>query len=226
MGRLGDYTYPDLDARAAVDISRILVDDFDGEAPTEEALAAALGHSTTRSGAFKGKMADARKWGVISARGIEATELAYRLASPADQNVERTALFEMHRNIEILRDLREQLGGCLPSADLANILKGMTGADPEAVKAAAPELRRLYSRMLVYEPDRDARGVEPVPGGGRGRLNTDDWDAIYVAVEGDTLRLTEVNRDNLALAGVFLDAKKREIEGRNGNGPDDPGGAE
>lgn len=215
MGQIANYKYPEIDAQEAVKIADALVNEFGGEATSEEAFAQELGHKSTSSGAYKSKMADARKWGVVSSRGVEATELAYRLANPRDRAAEEEALFEMHRNVEVLRDLYEQLDGRQPPAEFWRVLEEVTGTNPKEAKDAAPDIRGLYKQMLDYEPDEKAQAPEDsaefVEEKSEPARPSGNGEGIFVSVGGDTLDLSEANETNIEMARFFLESKKREI---------------
>lgn len=215
MGQIANYKYPEIDAQEAVKIADVLVNEFGGEATSEEAFAQELGHKSTQSGAYRSKMADARKWGIVSSRGVEATELAYRLANPRDRAAEEEALFEMYYNVEVLRDLYEQLDGRQPPAEFWRVLEEVTGTNPKEAKDAAPDIRSLYKQMLDYEPEEESDGAdgdaEIVDEKREPARPSSNGEGIFVSVGGDTLDLAEANETNIEMARFFLDSKKREI---------------
>lgn len=215
MGQIANYKYPEIDAQEAVKIADVLVNEFGGEATSEEAFAQELGHKSTQSGAYRSKMADARKWGIVSSRGVEATELAYRLANPRDRAAEEEALFEMYYNVEVLRDLYEQLDGRQPPAEFWRVLEEVTGTNPKEAKDASPDIRSLYKQMLDYEPEEESDGAdgdaEIVDEKREPARPSSNGEGIFVSVGGDTLDLSEANETNIEMARFFLDSKKREI---------------
>lgn len=216
MGQIASYKFPEIEAQDAVEIADVLVNEFGGESNSEAAFAQALGHSSPKSGAYKSKMADARKWGVVSSRGVEATELGYRLANPRDNESKRDAMFEMYQNIQILRDLHEHLDGRQPPAEFWRILEEITGTNPKEAKDAAPDIRSLYKEMLDHEPDsqvpaQEEDQTEIVEETNKPDRSRPSPDGIYVSVGDDTLDLATVNETNIEMARFFLESKKREV---------------
>lgn len=218
MGKIDGYKYPDISAQTAVEIADIIVNEFGGNPSSEEAFAQEVGHSSTKSGAYRSKIADARRWGVLPSRGIEATELAFRLANPQDEVAEEEAMHELYQNISLLKQLYDHLDGRKPPSEFWRVIAEVTDTNPKEAKDTAPDIRNLYNEMLKYELDEtdeqqnseedDAEILDSderievsqqTPSGG-----------VFVKVGDDTLSLGEVSETNLELARFFLESKKRE----------------
>jgi hypothetical protein len=65
MGSIDGEKYPDLTAREAAEIADILVNTFGGEPSSPNAFAQEVGHKSADSGAFKVKIANVRRYGLL-----------------------------------------------------------------------------------------------------------------------------------------------------------------
>lgn len=220
MGEVDGHKYPDLDAEEAVEIAEVIVNEYGGEANSEEAFASSIGHSSTSSGTYRSKVADVRKWGVLESRGIEATDLAFRLANPKDDEDEKEARFEMYQNIGILRRLYDHLEGKEPPSEFWRVISELTGADPKTSREAADDLEDLYEEMLEVKPEVGEGTAEPST---QDEAETSEdtqekpplrrgTDGIYVEVAGDSLDMGEVNESTLEMARLFIESKKRNYD--------------
>jgi hypothetical protein len=219
MGSIDGHKYPDLSARQAAEIADILVNTFGGEPSSENAFAQEVGHNSADSGAFKMKIADVRRYGLLPNRGLEPTSLAYTVANPENEETKQEAMFQMYQNIPILNRLYNHLDGQTPKGDFWRILTEITSAEPKDAKEVASEIEELYTQMLQYEPDED---------GPQDSQTSDDaeivdetfspqnsavpnQEGILVQVSDDQLILNEVSETNLEMARLFIESKKREL---------------
>ncbi len=211
MGSINEQKYPDISARKAVEIVAALVDVFGGAPSDRDAFAREVGHESAASGAFKMKIADVRRYGLLPGRGLEPTSLAETAVDPRDDETERAALFRAYRNVPILDRLYDRLNGRPAGRDFSDTLAELTGADLDEVERAASDVESLYARMRRHAPDEtgDDRTTErrtetaaataQAPAGG-----------VVVWVGDDRLVLDEVSDTNLELARLFVESKQRE----------------
>lgn len=224
MGEIDGYKYPGLDADEAIDIADVLVNEHGGNVKSEETFAQDVGHSSSKSGAYKQKIADTRKWGILPSRGIEATELAFRLANPESRKSERKARFEMYQNIELLDQLYKHLDGREPPSEFWRVLTEIAETNPKEAKEAAPEIRHLYNEMLDYadseeqnDESDDAEIIEesaPQQSAPNRTNAAVGDDGVFLRVGDDQLSLGEISVMNLELAKVMLEQKKEELKQR------------
>jgi hypothetical protein len=217
MGEIDGYKYPGLDSEEAINIADVLVNQHGGEVKSEETFAQDIGHSSAKSGAYKQKIADVRKWGLLPSRGLEATELAFRLANPESSESERRARFEMYQNIRLLEQLYDHLDGREPPSEFWRVLTEIADTNPKNAKEAAPEIRQLYESMLDNVDDDESTNAtddseiieESAPH--RADVPVSD-EGVYLQIGDDTLALGEITVMNLELAKVMIEQKKEELK--------------
>lgn len=227
MGKLDGMRYPaKITAEEAVNIARVLVDEFDGEVRSKEMFADALGHSTANSGSYISKVADARSYGILPKQGLKATDLTYRVAHPKDNTERREAIFEMYQNVEILSKLYNHLDGNEPPSRLWSVLIEISEANRSDAKGAADDIRTLYEAMLEYDVDEksDPEQTESRESSEESATvvqssNPVDEGGIFLKVDGDEHHFSEINDLNIEIAIRILQSK-REGEAH----PDDENG--
>jgi hypothetical protein len=231
MGSIDGYKFPDRDAEEVVEIADVLVNKHGGEATSKEKFAQDLGHSSAKSGTFHQKIADARKFGILPSRGLEAQELAYDLANPRDDSHENEARFRMYQNIPILNRLYSHLDGDESPPEFWRILTEITDANPKDAKDTADEIEELYREMLLVEPPDN--GDEKPKGDSSDYKESQeteqkttklDTDGIYIKVGNNTLSLDSISSMNLKLAQTMLKQMEEQVKHQNaGDGVDAPG---
>lgn len=232
MAKIDSYRYPaDLDPDEAEEFIQVLVNDFGGVAENREAFAQAAGHKTKDSGAFTRKVADARKYGLITPRGdYEATELGFRLANPTDETDRREALFEMLENIELLTVIYDDLNGNSPPQQFWRVLSEIADTNPKEARDAANRVEDLYREMLRVEVD-DTGEEEAQLADEDGSVSTETTeevsqpkpeapqnDALYLRVGDDELRFSELTDINIEIAQQFLESKREKGESEQKEG--------
>lgn len=218
MAQVSGEKYPELTPEEAERITDVLINEYGGSVSSEEAFAQSIGHSTSNSGAYRGKLADLRKYGLLESRGLEPTRLAYNLANPEDAADEYQTKFEMMDNVPLLRDLYENLGGRDPPAELWRVIEEITGANPKAAREASEDLEELYEAMLEFdekrkrEPSKPAQvPTEPEEPTAEREPKTQQG-GIFVRVGSDEMNFGDVKEGNLNLAITFLQNKRDELE--------------
>jgi hypothetical protein len=219
MGSIDGEKYPDIDAQAAVEIADLLVNTFGGEPSSEEAFAQEVGHKSSDSGAYRGKIADVRRYGILPSRGLSPTDLAHRVANPRNDEEERKAMFEMYRNISLFSKLYNHLDGQTPNGDFWRILTEITTANPADAREEATEIEKKYREMLRYEPKNDTDESDSTytssnaenPSAAKQQSATIPENGIFVQIDGDQLQLNSVSETNLEMARMFIQSKKQEL---------------
>lgn len=232
MVQIGEEKIPDLAPQDAIEIAEILVNQFDGEPPNEGAFARSIGHETANSGAFHSKLADLRKYGLLTSQGISATGLAYDLANPENKTQFYQDKFRMLHNIPLLSEFYDYVKGVDPPISTPQVLSEISGTNVNEAHEATSKVRDLYKQMS--EAERKGRSGSIVE---RARENlkvrsekltpsapdekppelakfipSESTTAIYIQVEDEELRLAERNEQNLRLAIQFLQSKLNETE--------------
>lgn len=217
MGSIDDYKYPDLDVDEAVSIAETLVNQHGGDVTSEETFAQDAGHSSANSGAFKQKIADCRKYGLMASRGYEATKLAHKVANPLDERSLREGKFEMYQNVRLLQYLHDHLDGREPPAEFWRVLTELCDTNPKEAKEQAGEIEGLYRAMIRVEPSEPEESKESTEGEG-GSQGTESVSppvapsggGIFLQVGEETLSL-DLSVSNLQLAQAMLKIKESEL---------------
>jgi hypothetical protein len=239
MGKIDGSRYPQrMDAEDAVEVAKVAVNEFGGEPPNKEMFAEELGHSTANSGAYIKRVADARSYGLLPKQGLEATELAHRVANPKDKKELHEGMFEMYQNIPILKELYENLDGREPPNKLWSVLSEITDASRTEAKDAAEDIEKLYKDMVRVASEKENAGrntqqgqtrvpTEPQSGGVKGAQNPAPDNAIYLKVGSDEHKFEELTVINIEIAQKILESKKPteltttgESSGDSEEGPD------
>lgn len=227
MSKIGGRDYPgDLEPREAEDWMNILVNEFGGEVESKEAFAQAVGHKSTSSGSFRRKIADARKYGLMTPRGtFEATDLGMQLANPVDEQDRMETRFEMLQNISLFKDIYERINGNDPPNEFWRILTEITDADPKKARKVADWIEHLYESMLEAEkvaegevaPEEDETTITETARTAAGKTQShqgpESESAIFLRIGNDELRFEELTDTNIEIAKQFLDSKKGDNGG-------------
>lgn len=215
MGKIDGNSYPDISPETAEDIADKLVNTFGGEPSSENAFAQEIGHKSADSGAYRGKIADVRRYGLLPSRGLEPTDLAHRVANPRDDTERDQALYDMMSHIDILQRLENHLNGQTPSGDFWRILTEITDASPKDAREKSDEIKKLYKRLLRYKENAGSNTVSS-----NNRVEQDTGTSsessnaeILVKISEDELQLSEITKTNLKMAKVFVESKKNELVG-------------
>lgn len=216
MPKVGKYKYPgDLDPEAAEEWMDILVNGFGGSAQDQESFAKEVGHSTSESGSFNRKVADARKYGLMTPRGtLEATDLGQRLANPRSEQERQEIFAEMLQNIDILGAIYEDLDGGTEE-QFWRVINRLTTANPKEAREAATDLEPMYNRLREAKQETEAV-EEPEPQEEKPESNSGEWHkvpeaALYVKVDGDELKFSELTETKIELVRTFLKEKKEQL---------------
>lgn len=219
MAKIGDEKYCELSVEKAIESAEVLVNNFGGDVGSEEAFAQALGHASSNSGTYYTKVADLRRFGILPSRGLEATDLAERLASPRNPQEKADAIFEMLNNVSILSEVYERLNGGEPPEDFWRVLTEITSTNPKEAREAAPPIEEQY-RVMKEADRRRKKEEESEEEVSQETIDTSQEQVekspetspsdspIYVKVGDDELRLSKVNDAYIGIAQDFLERLK------------------
>jgi hypothetical protein len=119
----------------------------------DETVSRLLGHSTSRSGAYKQKLADLRSFRLIDPRGnVRITERGRKVTYPNNQKEEQDGLVEAISEIELWKliyDKYTKKGLSLPS-DFWTDIREWTGLPPEEAEKQVETTRKLYFDDIKY----------------------------------------------------------------------------
>jgi hypothetical protein len=145
MGKIGNFEYPELKVDDAIKSVKIFKEKLNGTTNSLDALAGLWGHKSSKSGTFLTKLADLRKYGLITGRGeLKLTSLAEAIIYPQNESELSKNLKEMIFNVELWRTLYERLGGKMPTQDFWIILQEVAGIDRGTAQKEAEKISKLY----------------------------------------------------------------------------------
>jgi len=144
MGSIGSFDCPETKVDIAIKSVEIFKDKLQGKASSPDALAGVWGHKSGKSGAFLQKLADLRRYGLITNRGLELTPLGEKIAKPINENELNENLKKMIFNIDLWKKIFEKLGGKMPSQDFWIMLHEVAGVDRGLAQKEAEKISKLY----------------------------------------------------------------------------------
>jgi len=150
LGRLGNYTYPELGLEKTLERVRQAYNALRDGISTEN-LAQSLG-VVAKGGHFINIVAAMRMFGLVSGTGtLRTTELAERLVHPIlGAEDERRAREEAWLNIDLIQRLHERFRGRIPARmeEFYAILRETTGAERAELEDKGGKVRALYEEAL------------------------------------------------------------------------------
>lgn len=152
MPNIGDFRFPRYGFDEALENIETLVKDLNGEINNKENFAKAIGHKNATSGAYRKKVADLKKFGLMD-NNSQATELARNLIHPRSDKHRRNAKFEALMNVELLSKLYDYTGGEPTDEGFWIKLSEVADTKPGEAKKHADKVAELYNSMLEYEPE-------------------------------------------------------------------------
>lgn len=229
MSKLGEISYPgDLKPEEAIRWMEILIDRFGGATKNKKAFAKEVGHQSTSSGTFRRKLADARKYGLMTPRGdYEITELGRRLAQPKDERDRHEAIARMIHNVPLLREINRELGGTEPPEEFWQVLTHVTGEDAEEAQKVEDWIENLYETLIEARAvtegqlQADESGIpsnaeirtQTAQKSAKNQQTAEPDSALYVKVGNDVLRFEELTDRKIEIAQEFLEEKKGTGDG-------------
>lgn len=150
MGKLGRYEYPEITLEEAVDIGRLIANDWAGEI-TRSSLAKAMKMSE-RGGAFAGRLGGARLWGVCTGRGmIRLTDNGLRAAKPRSPEEAEQTRSALATSVPLFNEVAKRTNHSLiDERRLKILLEEITGANRLEIDRKISSLTRLTNQVLPY----------------------------------------------------------------------------
>ena len=159
MAKIGNYEAPDFKFSTIIKGTEKLVEDLSGNVSDEKNFITALGYNS-KNGAYLTRVSDMRKYGLLSARGITATELANRIVKPLTQKEKKGAINEAINNISLWKELIKRIGKKDTNEENFRLqLAEITGDRDKAYKNANSILS-LYKDILVYYDENLSKNSE------------------------------------------------------------------
>lgn len=155
MGKMniGNKSVPNTRLPELIEAVKTIYGKFGSKEIDDETVSRLLGHSTSRSGAYKQKLADLRSFGLIDPRGnVRITERGRKVTYPNNQKEEQDGLVEAISEIELWKliyDKYTKKGLTLPS-DFWTDIREWTGLPPEEAEKQVETTRKLYFEDIKY----------------------------------------------------------------------------
>jgi len=207
-----------------ISIAKTLYGKFGSKEIDHETAAQFLGHSTSRSGAYREKIAALNAFGLIEGRGsVKVSEIGRKVSYPDKPEEEMDGLAEAMSKVELWKLFYEKYtakGLDLPS-DLWTDIREWTGLAPDEAKKSAEIVRKCYLDDIKYfklakRPEAEEVGLtapmapqkiditRAIPSDVLGELTTRDYGILKIRDAGTI----EIARKLLEL----LEAKLKEKE--------------
>ncbi|MBU1196917.1 hypothetical protein KJ765_00235 [Candidatus Micrarchaeota archaeon] len=221
MLKLGKYELPNLSLEEAVDAAKTLEKGLIGKEGPKASFAKALGHSAT-SGAFYVKIADLRRYGLVTGRanGYQTTDLSRKLAYEADPLKYQEAVRELLFNISLYKDLFSYFPqGIEPDTVQFEIaLQQITGVHQETIKKHCENIRKVYidatrnsSMQKQYLGHQTPVSTQPLMSEVENvNANEEGFVKLFYGKKGK-LELEE-SKENVDLLISFLENYKKKLE--------------
>jgi len=168
---IGNKSVPNTRLPELIEAVKTIYGKFGAKEIDDETVSRLLGHSTSRSGAYKQKLADLRSFGLIDPRGnVRITERGRKVTYPNNQKEEQDGLVEAISEIELWKliyDKYTKKGLSLPS-DFWTDIREWTGLPPEEAEKQVETTRKLYFEDIKYiKPEREAEKMSSKEVGGK-----------------------------------------------------------
>lgn len=234
---LGKYELPpSMPMSKAMKDALTVVGHFRDQAFSNEALASALGYSSAKSGPFHQRIADLRKYGVLTGRGSQLTACPLAQAIYNDRPGERAkALREMMESIPLFKALYEKFGDKLPDDQtLTTALIQITDAGRPDVEGCLVMLREAYTDALSTVPAMPGGmkpvGATPSLGGGLGEgsfrgMEADGGRFTSSTPDGQYSVVADIDAIDSMIDHLQSDKKALERKLKSGHKPSDSEGA-
>lgn len=145
MKTIGNMKVPVNSLEALLDATKKIYKDSEGKEITRARIAELLDHAPT-GGAFNDKIKDLKEYGLVEGRANKylVTELGKKVAVPRDDSEENAALLEAVKNIELWKELLEDVGTSIKPENFWHYLENITGADRSVAKTNADTVMKAY----------------------------------------------------------------------------------
>ena len=169
--QIGNKSVPNTRLPELIEAVKTIYGKFGSKEIDDETVSRLLGHSTSRSGAYKQKLADLRSFGLIDPRGnVRVTERGRKVSYPNNQKEEQGGLIEAISEIELWKLIYDEYTKkrlTLPS-DFWTDIRVWTGLAPEEAKIQAEKVKKLYFEDIKYiKPEIEAEKMAEREVGGK-----------------------------------------------------------
>lgn len=169
--QIGNKSIPNTRLPDCIELTKTVYGKFGSKEIDDETVSRLFGHSTSRSGAYKQKIADLRSFGLMEPRGnVRVTERGRKVSYPNNQKEEQEGLIEAISEIELWKliyDKYTKKGLTLPS-DFWTDIRVWTGLPPEQAKTEAENVKKLYLEEIKYiKPEKEAEKMSGKETGGK-----------------------------------------------------------
>lgn len=149
MGKLGNFYYPDIDAKEAVDITRHIYD-FPSHTMSVPMLAEEL--KIKARGGWTGMiLASIKNFGLVEGRGtLRTTDLAEKIINPIDDNELMTAKLELFNKIELWKIIRADYADRALSSEFTGYLIDKVSVDRIEVQKRSKKIAKLYTSSVAF----------------------------------------------------------------------------
>ncbi len=169
--KLGKFDMPPkISMSEAVGLAKEIVGQFRSHEFTDSGLASLLHHETAKSGSFRQRQADLRRFGLIDGRGdkLKASSTAQTIYAPGPGEL-NGALSQVAFRIPLYRTLHEKYKGSIPSEeDFLTTLVDLTGLPRselmEHVKTLLGLYRDVCGTLSMAPPSSSAPPPRPTGG--------------------------------------------------------------
>ncbi|MFH1445157.1 MAG: hypothetical protein ABIF08_01605 [Nanoarchaeota archaeon] len=229
MRKIGQYEYPHFKMGTLLEAVEVLVKKFQGKVESEKNFSEELGHKSPKSGGFRLKLADLRRYGFLEKRGLIATERSRKIINFLSIDEKEKELSKAISDMPLWMALYERLKSKQPTKEEFILhLKELTD-DREAILNSGDKILSLYKDAMNYyiveeeykssisrrtENMNHLRGthIADVRTGGGKPLPQPSGDKIMLVFpSGDSLSLEETSSD-IDLLISKLQNMKKEIE--------------
>ncbi len=175
---------PKMTLSDAVELGKKVVGQFGSHEFTDTGLASLLGHDTAKSGAFRQRQADLRRFGLIDGRGdkLHASMSAKTISAPGPSELSG-ALSQTAFRIPLYRSLHDKYKGAVPAEeDFLTTLVDLTGLARSDLMPHVKTLLGLYTDVCrtlgmapsvsTAPPPRTFGGSVPQPPAGGARFES------------------------------------------------------
>ena len=221
--KIGNKSVPTTRLPESIEAVKTIYGKFGSKEIDDETVSSLLGHSTSRSGAYKQKVADMRSFGLIDPRGnIRVTERGRKVSYPNNQTEEQEALIDAIREIELWKfiyDKYTKKGLTLPS-DFWTDIRLWTGLPPEEAKNQTKSVKKLYLEDTKYiKPEFEFKKEEAELGAGKIDTSTAISEGVLARFTLKDIGYVDVkDKDTYDIAKAYLKvlAKKLGITEKEG----------
>lgn len=217
-----DLDFPELSIDKAISAIELFENKLKGKTDSKEAFAQLLGYSSVNNGAFLHKLADLRKYGLITTRGtIELTDLAKKIIWYVSQEERNQAILQAIRNIGIVAILIDAIGNKEPTDEDLPVQLKHAGMDNKKIVKNKSKIKKVYISFLPYIgketlPKRSVQSMNPAKTDIKTNISTipqdvDEQKYFKLDSEG-VLVLMPKEIDNIELIRFHLDRWEKKLK--------------